>query len=86
MKTISERTGVSTATVSRIINNNGRFSSATKEKVLAVIQELGYTPNSMARALRTSRARTIGVIVPDVTNEFFAKLTLFIQQTLFEQN
>jgi LacI family transcriptional regulator len=72
--------------VSRVINNNGRFSSATKEKVLAVIQEHGYTPNSMARALRTSRTRTIGVIVPDVTNEFFAKLTLFIQQTLFEQD
>lgn len=86
MKKVSELSGVSIATVSRVINNNGRFSEATRERVLAVIRKLGYTPNSNARALRTNRTSNIGVIVPDITNEFFAKLTLYIQQALFEEN
>ncbi|MDR2143264.1 MAG: LacI family transcriptional regulator [Treponema sp.] len=86
MKKVSELSGVSIATVSRVINNNGRFSRATRERVLAVIRDLGYTPNSNARALRTNKTNTIGVIVPDITNEFFAKLTLYIQQALFEEN
>ncbi|MDR1506140.1 MAG: LacI family transcriptional regulator [Treponema sp.] len=86
MKKVSELSGVSIATVSRVINNNGRFSRATRDNVVAVIKELGYTPNFMARALRTNKTRNIGVIVPDITNEFFAKLTLYIQQALFEEN
>jgi LacI family transcriptional regulator len=86
MKNVSELSGVSIATVSRVINSNGRFSKATRERVLAVIRELGYMPNSNARALRTNRTSNIGVIVPDITNEFFAKLTLYIQQALFEEN
>ncbi|MDR2052550.1 MAG: LacI family transcriptional regulator [Treponema sp.] len=86
MKKVSELSGVSIATVSRVINNNGRFSEATRENVLAVIRKLGYTPNSIAQALRTNRTRNIGVIVPDITNEFFAKLTLYIQKVLFEKN
>jgi LacI family transcriptional regulator len=86
MKKVSELSGVSIATVSRVINNNGRFSEATREHVLSVIRKLGYTPNSNARALRTNRTSNIGVIVPDITNEFFAKLTLYIQQALFEEN
>jgi LacI family transcriptional regulator len=86
MKKVSELSGVSIATVSRVLNNNGRFSRATREHVLAVIQELNYTPNFNAQALRTNKTKNIGVIVPDITNEFFARLTLYIQQAFFEEN
>jgi LacI family transcriptional regulator len=86
IKEISELTGVSIATVSRVINNTGRFSEATRKKVQSVIQEHDYIPNAMAQWLRTNRTRNIGIIVPDITNEFFAKLTLNIQQKLFALN
>ncbi|MDR1467887.1 MAG: LacI family transcriptional regulator [Spirochaetaceae bacterium] len=86
IKEISELTGVSIATVSRVINNNGRFSEATRKKVQSVIREHDYVPNAMAQWLRTNRTRNIGIIVPDITNEFFAKLTLDIQQKLFTVN
>jgi LacI family transcriptional regulator len=83
---IAELTGVSIATVSRVINNTGRFSEATRKKVLSIIREYDYVPNAMAQWLRTNRTQNIGIIVPDITNEFFAKLTLNIQQKLFEAN
>lgn len=86
MKTISKMTGVSIATVSRVINNNGRFSKYTREKVLSVISKYGYTPNILAQGLRRNRIQNVGIIVPDITNEFFAKITLYIQQSLFEAN
>jgi LacI family transcriptional regulator len=86
IKEISELTGVSIATVSRVINNTGRFSEATREKVQSIIREHGYVPNAMAQWLRTNRTRNIGIIVPDITNEFFAKLALNIQQKLFALN
>lgn len=63
--------GVSTATVSRVINQNGRFSKETEERVLRVIRQNDYTPNMSAKGLRTSRTRVIGVVVPDITNQAF---------------
>jgi LacI family transcriptional regulator len=86
MKAISEKAGVSIATVSRVINQNGRFSEGTRAKVLSVIGEFGYTPNILAQGLRRKRTHNIGIIVPDITNEFFAKMTLHIQHALFEAN
>ena len=86
MKAVSELTGVSIATVSRVINNNGRFSEDIREKVLSAINENNYVPNALAQGLRKSRMQNIGIIVPDITNEFFAKITLYIQQALFEKN
>lgn len=71
---IAKRAGVSTATVSRVINHNGGYSKETEEKVRQTIDECGFTPNANAIGLRTNKSRCIGVIVPDVTNEFFAKI------------
>lgn len=84
MKEISRLTGVSVATVSRVINNNGRFSEATRKRIELAVDKLEYTPNAMARALRTNRTKNIGIIVPDITNEFFSRLALNIQRKLFE--
>lgn len=71
---IAKRAGVSTATVSRVINHNGGYSKETEEKVRQTVDECGFTPNANAIGLRTNKSRCIGVIVPDVTNEFFAKI------------
>ena len=83
IKEIARLSGVSTATVSRVINQNGRFSKETEERVLRVIQENDYIPNMSARGLRTSRTKVIGIIVPDITNPHFANLVLTLQMEFF---
>lgn len=79
IKDIAKYTGVSTSTVSRVINNKGRFSEDTRKKVLDAVEKLGYRSNVLAKSLRTMKTYSIGVIVPDITNEFFSKLVLSIE-------
>lgn len=83
MKDIAELSGVSTATVSRIINNNGRFSEETRIKVEETMERLGYIPNAVAKSLRTMKTLSIGVIIPDITREFFSKVVLGIESYCF---
>lgn len=86
LKEIAEMCGVSVATVSRVINQNGRYSKETDKKVREIIERYHYRPNQIAKGLRTSRIDTIGIIVPDITNEFFAMLILALQKELFEHD
>ena len=83
MREISELAGVSVATVSRVINDNGRFSEKTRQRVKRVIDEYDYIPSAIARGLRTNKVEVIGIIVPDIVNEFFARLALIVQKELF---
>lgn len=71
---VAKAAGVSTATVSRVVNQLGGYSKETEKKVLQTIQECGFRPNVNAIGLRTKRSHSVGVIVPDITNEFFAKI------------
>ncbi|MEK3991630.1 LacI family DNA-binding transcriptional regulator [Robertmurraya sp. FSL R5-0851] len=80
IKKIAELTGVSTATVSKVLNNTGRYSNETRKKILDVVEKYDYRPNAVAKSLRTSKSKTIGVIVPDITNEFFAHIVLAIER------
>lgn len=82
-KEIARLCNVSVATVSRVLNENGRYSKETAEKVHKAIRNYGYSLNQVARGLRTSRMSAIGVVVPDITNEFFAELILALQEYLF---
>lgn len=84
IKEIAKLSGVSIATVSRVINNNGRFSTETQKRVLDIIEKYDYTTNMAAKSLRISRSKTIGVIVPDINNLFFAELVLEIENFFFE--
>jgi LacI family transcriptional regulator len=84
IKGISELAGVSIATVSRIINENGRYSKETEEKVKKIIAEYNYVPNMIAKGLRTQKMTNIGIIIPDITNEFFIKLAYEIEKELFK--
>lgn len=86
IKDIAELADVSVATVSRVINNNGRFSEETRKKVLDIIEKTGYKTNYMAKSLRTNRSYTIGVIVPDISNYFFFSIVEKVEQIMFERN
>lgn len=66
-----KKVGVSSATVSRVINQSGYVKDETKQKVLAAIEEADFVPNAIARSLSTRDSSSIGVIVPDIANEFF---------------
>ena len=85
MKDIAKLSNVSVATVSRVINKNGRFSEETKDKVLKVIKETGYQPNFSAKSLRMNRSLSIGILVPDITNYFFADVVQKIEEILFQE-
>lgn len=71
---VAERAGVSMATVSRVVNGNQNVKPATRKKVMEVIEELDYRPNAVARGLASKRTTTIGVIMPEIDNTFFANL------------
>ena len=69
---VAARAGVATSTVSRALSRPDRVNVHTREHVLAVVEELGYVPNPAARALESGRTRTIALLVPDITNPYFA--------------
>ncbi|MFA9465236.1 MAG: LacI family DNA-binding transcriptional regulator [Velocimicrobium sp.] len=85
IKDIADMASVSVATVSRVINQNGRYSVETEARVRRIMKEYDYKPNLVARGLRMKKVDTIGVIIPDITNEFFSKIALELQMGLFKQ-
>lgn len=86
IKEIAKLANVSVATVSRVINNNGRFSEETRERVQKIIKEYGYTTNMAAKSLRMSKSKSIGLIIPNIDNEWFSQLTLEIEKNFFDKN
>lgn len=72
---VAELAGTSPSVVSYVLNNGPRtVAPATRERVLAAVQQLGYRPNAVARSLRLSHTMTLGLVVPDAANPFFAEL------------
>jgi DNA-binding LacI/PurR family transcriptional regulator len=71
MDDVALAAGVSTATVSRVINNVPRVADATRQRVLDAIERLHYTPNFAGRMLATQRTRTLGLIITDIVNPFY---------------
>lgn len=75
IRDIAEMAGVSVTTVSQILNNKGsRFSDKTRKKVLSIVNEHHYKPDYFASNVINRHSKTIGMIVPDVTDFFFSKL------------
>lgn len=85
IKEIAALAGVSPATVSRVINQNGRFSKETEARVNQIIAKYNYIPNMSAKGLRTNRNAAVGVIVPDITNPHFSVLVHSLEVSFFKQ-
>ncbi|MGF2383716.1 catabolite control protein A [Lentilactobacillus otakiensis] len=85
---VAREASVSMATVSRVVNGNANVKPATRKKVLDVIEKLDYRPNAVARGLASKKTTTVGVIVPDVTNMYFAQLARGIDDvaTMYKYN
>ena len=74
MVDIAKIAGVSIATVSRVLNNSKSVKNETKKQVLKVIEEVGYEPNEIARELVTNTSRVIGLLIPDIMNNYYAEI------------
>jgi LacI family transcriptional regulator len=77
---VARRAGVSTATVSRVLNRNYPVSEGVRQRVLEAVRDLGYVANAHARALLTSTSGTVGVILHDVSDPYFAEIVRGIQE------
>lgn len=86
IKDVAKKAGLSITSVSQILNGNtARFSEQAIQKVLAAKQELDYVPDFFAQRMVTKKSHLIGVLVPDISNPFFAQLFLGIQDVLNQQ-
>jgi LacI family transcriptional regulator len=85
---VAREANVSMATVSRVVNGNPNVKPATRKKVNEVIDRLGYRPNAVARGLASKKTTTVGVIIPDISNIFFAELARGIEDiaTMYKYN
>ena len=85
IKDIARMAGVSIATVSRVINKNGKVAKDTEKKILKVMEENNYVPNLLAKGFRTRKSTVIGIVVPDIANEFFSRIAQKVQMLFFEK-
>ncbi|WP_027417610.1 LacI family DNA-binding transcriptional regulator [Aneurinibacillus terranovensis] len=76
---VAREAEVSIATVSKVINNTGRISDKTRKKVMDVMDRLGYRPSIVASALTGKRTYTIGLLIPDLANPFFAEIARSVE-------
>jgi LacI family transcriptional regulator len=85
---VAREANVSMATVSRVVNGNPNVKPVTRKKVLEVIERLGYRPNAVARGLASKKTTTVGVVIPDISNIFFAELARGIEDiaTMYKYN
>jgi LacI family transcriptional regulator len=74
IKDVAKEAGVSIATVSRVLNDIDVVNEDTKKKVLDAIKKLGYRPNIVARSLKTQRTKTIGILLPDISNQLYPEI------------
>ncbi|AEE15588.1 LacI family DNA-binding transcriptional regulator [Treponema brennaborense] len=82
IKDVASDAGVSTATVSRVLNHDSRVAGVTREKVITSIEKLGYRLHPAARSLKVGETRFVGIIVPEVSNIFFMSLFGYMEAVL----
>jgi LacI family transcriptional regulator len=82
---VARKAGVSTSTVSHVINETRYVSDQVKQRVHAAMKDLNYQPNVIARSLRTRETQTVGVVVSDITNPFFTNIVRAIEDEVLKQ-
>lgn len=82
IRDIALRCKVSVATVSRVINESPKVNEKTREKVLRVMQDMGYTPNVFARGLSLNSMRMVGILCADVSRPFYAHVVSLLERSL----
>ncbi len=82
IRDVARKAGVGTGTVSRALNNTGYVAEETRQKILEAVEELGYTPNELAKQLFRNRNGIVGVMVPNLEHPFFAKMMRHIEVEL----
>jgi DNA-binding LacI/PurR family transcriptional regulator len=86
MRIVAQQAGVSSATVSRVINGSAPVKEETAKRVRRILEELDFIPNPIATTLKYGRSNTYGVIVPDLTNPFFPEFLLNFEEVLVEND
>lgn len=86
MHDVAQTAGVSLMTVSRVVNNKDDVSQVTRDRVMGVIEHLNYRPSSIARGLATQRTGTLGVVVPDISNPFFASIVRSAEEEAYSKD
>ena len=88
IKDIAQDLGLSKTTVSFVLNNKGdekNISKKTQKKILDYVSEVGYQPNQIAKSLKKGKTNTIGYLVPDISNPFFAKIGRLLEDHFWEK-
>jgi len=85
IKEVAEASGVSTATVSRVLSNGLHVRPEVRARVMAVVERLGYRPNLVARSLRSQQSNMLGLIVSDIRNPFFTSISRAVEDVAYEQ-
>lgn len=86
MKDVAERAGVAVSTVSYVLNDSGPVAADRRVRVLEAIRALGYLPNESARNLKRRSVATIGLVVPDLVNQYFAMIAEGVEQAASEKD
>jgi DNA-binding LacI/PurR family transcriptional regulator len=81
---VAKKANCSISTVSRALNNSGRINQETRAKILAIVEELNFQPNTAARNLAMNHSMTLGLVVSDITNIFYAEMADIIQKVALE--
>lgn len=88
MGDVAKRAGVSIATVSRVLNNNGKVNSETRSRILKAIKDLKYQPSRVAKRLRSKSVSShlLGVLIPDIKNPFYVEVLEGIEEVAYNNN
>ncbi|HZP03443.1 MAG TPA: LacI family DNA-binding transcriptional regulator [Terracidiphilus sp.] len=86
IRTVARQAGVSSATVSRVINGSAVVKEETAQRVRRIVQDLNFVPSPIAATLKYGRSRTYGVVIPDLTNPFYPEFLVEFEKILVESH
>ncbi|MDD3361228.1 MAG: LacI family DNA-binding transcriptional regulator [Hespellia sp.] len=86
MKDVADKAGVTQPTVSYVINGTAKVTDEVKKNVMNAINELNYKPNYYARALKTNKTNIVGIIIPDISNQYYSSMVNIVEDALAKEH